>query len=122
MTINQIIILALIGLISGIFAGTMGVGGGLIIVPALVFFLGMSQHGAQGTSLAILLLPIGILAVLNYARNGYVNYKFAIIIVLTFIIGSYLGSVFSLHMPEKILKKVFGLIMLIVAIRMIVWK
>ena len=106
---------------AGFVGGSLGVGGGIIIVPVLVYILGLTQHQAQGTSLAVLLFPIGILAVINYAKNGYVNYKFAIVLILTFVIGSYFGSVFSIGMPDKVLKKIFGGLMLIAGIRMIIF-
>ena len=122
MTLYEIIILIIIGFLAGIVGGSLGLGGGIIIVPALVFILGFSQHEAQGTSLAVLLFPIGILAVLNYKKEGYVNFKFAIILMLAFVLGSYLGSVISVHLPDKILKKVFGIFMLLVSIKIILDK
>jgi uncharacterized membrane protein YfcA len=119
MSINEIIILIIIGFLAGVFGGTFGVGGGIIIIPALIFILGLSQHQAQGTSLAVLLFPIGILAVLNYTKNGYVNYKFAAILIVSFVLGSYLGSEISVHLPEKILRKVFGIFILLVSLKLI---
>ncbi|MBN1187665.1 MAG: sulfite exporter TauE/SafE family protein [Bacteroidales bacterium] len=121
MTAYQITVLIFAGLMAGFVGGTLSVGGGIIIVPVLVYILGLTQHQAQGTSLAVLLFPIGILAVINYAKNGYVNYKFALVLILTFVIGSYFGSVFSIHMPEKVLKKIFGGLMLIAGMRMIIF-
>ncbi len=122
MSINELIILIAIGFLAGIVGGSLGLGGGIIIVPALVFILGFSQHHAQGTSLAVLLFPIGILAVVNYAKNGYVNYKFAVVLILAFVLGSYLGSAISVHLPEKILKKIFGVFILIISVKMIIGK
>ncbi len=95
----------MIGLSAGIIAGALGVGGGIIIVPALVFIFGMSQHHAQGTSLAVLLFPIGILAVFNYYRKGYVNFKYALILIVAFVLGSYFGSLLSVNIPDSTLKK-----------------
>lgn len=122
MSINELILLIAIGFLAGIVGGSLGLGGGIIIVPALVFILGFTQHHAQGTSLAVLLFPIGILAVINYAKNGYVNYKYALVLIIAFILGSYLGSVISVHLPAKTLKKVFGIFMLIISIKMILGK
>ncbi len=122
MNMNEIMLLIVIGFIAGIVGGSLGVGGGIIIVPALVFLFGLTQHHAQGTSLAVLLFPIGILAVLNYTKNGYVNYKFAIILMLAFILGSYIGSEISVHLPAKTLKKAFGIFMLVVSLKMIIGK
>lgn len=119
MTIEQLIILICIGLLSGMLAGMMGVGGAIIVIPALVIFLGLSQHQAQGTSLAFMVPPIGILAAWNYWKEGYVNWRFALVLSLTFVVGAYLGSVFSIHIPQRILKKIFGLLLFVVAIKMI---
>ena len=122
MDLQQLILLALIGILAGIIAGGMGVGGGIIIVPALVFFFGLSQHQAQGTSLAVLLPPISLLAVIKYQKDGYINYKFAIVLALAFFLGSYLGGLFAVNLPAKTLKKIFGVLMLIAGIKMIFGK
>lgn len=122
MSVNELIILIVIGFLAGIVGGSLGLGGGIIIVPALVFILGFSQHEAQGTSLAVLLFPIGILAVINYTKRGYVNFKFALILMVAFVLGSYLGSVISIHLPDKILRKIFGIFMLLISIKMILDK
>lgn len=122
MSIVEIVILICIGLFAGIVGGTMGVGGGVVIVPALIFIFGLSQHQAQGTSLAVLLFPIGILAVINYAKNDYVNFKFAVILMLAFVLGSYVGSVVSINLSERALRKIFGIFMLLVSLKMIFWK
>jgi uncharacterized membrane protein YfcA len=119
MDIQQLIWLCLAGLLAGFVGGSMGVGGGIIIVPVLVFFFGFTQHEAQGTSLAVLLPPLSILAVINYHRNGYVNYKFAIVLALTFFLGSYLGGIFAVHLPSKILTRLFGVLMLMAGLKMI---
>ena len=119
MNFTEIIILASIGVVAGVISGSIGVGGGIVVVPALVFIMGFSQHDAQGTSLAFMLPPIGILAAYNYYKSGYVNWKFALIILLAFVIGAYVGSLISVNIPEKILRKVFGIFMLLVAAKMI---
>jgi|TARA_B100001063_G_C16779036_1_gene569052 uncharacterized membrane protein YfcA len=120
MTLLTIVILVVIGILAGILSGMIGVGGGIIIVPALVYFLGMSQHGAQGTSLALMLPPIGILAAINYYKAGELNIKYAAIIAVAFIVGGYLGSKLSLtYISEAMMKKVFGIIMLIAAIKLV---
>lgn len=120
MTLLTILILVVIGVLAGILSGMIGVGGGIIIVPALVYFLGMSQHGAQGTSLALMLPPIGVLAAMNYYKAGELNVKYALVIAVAFIIGGYLGSKLSLtYISEAMMKKVFGIIMLIAAIKLV---
>jgi uncharacterized protein len=122
MSTNEIIILILIGLSAGVLSGLLGIGGAIIMVPALVFFFGMSQHQAQGTSLAILLFPVGFMAFWNYYKQGYVNFRIAIITMLAFFIGGYLGSMAAIHIPAKILKIGFGILIVVLGIRMIFTK
>lgn len=119
MTSSTIIVLILIGFFAGILSGFVGVGGGIIIVPALVFFLGLTQHQAQGTSLFILAMPVVILAVLNYWKSGNVNWKFGLIIASTFVIGGFVGSRLSLKLSPGIVKLVFGIIMAYVSFKLI---
>ncbi len=119
MDFNTLLILIAIGLLAGLLSGFIGVGGGIIIVPALVYLLGLSQHGAQGTSLVLMLPPIGILAAYNYYRAGEVDIPYAIVIGLAFIVGGYFGSKISLKLSPHVVKFVFGLLMLYVSIRMI---
>ncbi|WP_336517436.1 sulfite exporter TauE/SafE family protein [Pollutibacter soli] len=119
MTTHTIIVIILTGLAAGMLGGMVGVGGGIIIVPALVYFLAFSQHQAQGTSLALMLFPVGILGVLNYYKRGYVDFRYAGLLAIGFVLGSYLGSKFSLSLPEANIKKVFAVIMIIVAIKML---
>lgn len=119
MDIYTISVLVLTGLAAGILGGFIGVGGGIIVVPALVVFLGLSQHTAQGTSLTMMLPPIAILAVMNYYKAGEVNFKYGIILALTFVVGGYLGSKLSLKLDPNKVKFIFGVFMLIVAVRLI---
>ncbi|MGB0166441.1 MAG: sulfite exporter TauE/SafE family protein [Luteibaculum sp.] len=122
MSIQTLFILILIGVLAGILSGFVGIGGGVVIVPALVLFLGLSQHEAQGTSLALMLPPIGALAVYNYYKTGNLNLKYAVVIAICFILGGYLGSKMSLAIsPEKV-KKIFGFFMLLVALKLIFTK
>ena len=121
MEISNIIILVIIGLAAGALSGMFGIGGGLIIVPSLVFFLGMTQHGAQGTSLGLMLLPVGILAAWNYWKVGNLNIQYGLIIALTFVVGGYFGSKISLGLDEVLLKRIFGVLMLVVAVKMILF-
>lgn len=122
MPTSQLIILLIIGLLGGIVSGSLGVGGGIIIVPALVYFIGFNQHLAQGTSIAILLPPTGILAAMQYYKKGFIDIKVAIILMTIFVVGAYLGSLISLNIPAKTLKKVFGLFMLVISLKMIFGK
>lgn len=121
MTIQIIVILVIIGLCAGMLSGLIGVGGGIIVVPALVYFLGFTQHEAQGTSLGLLLLPVGILAVLNYYNKGYIDIKVVAIMCLAFVIGGWWGSKLSLSLPEKTVKNVFGVVMIYTAFKMFGW-
>ena len=115
-------ILILIGLAAGFFGGMVGLGGGVIMIPALVYFLGMTQQGAQGTSLAVMLPPVGLLAVMNYYRAGQMNIKYALIIAATFLIGGYFGSKVALNIPVATMKKIFGGALLLIALQMILKK
>ena len=122
MDIQQLVFLIIVGLLAGFIAGSMGVGGGIIIVPALVLLFGFSQHQAQGTSLAVLLPPISIFAVIKYHQSGYIDYKFAAVLAVTFFLGSFLGGVFAIHLPARTLTRIFGVLMLIAGFRMIFGK
>ena len=121
MTAQIVIILVLIGLFAGMLSGLIGVGGGIIVVPALVFFLGFTQHEAQGTSLGLLLLPVGILAVSNYYKQGYIDIKVVAIMCLAFVVGGWLGSKLSLALPADTVKKIFAIILFYTAIKMMDW-
>lgn len=119
MDTQTILILVGIGVTAGILSGFVGVGGGVVIVPALMYALSMNQYEAQGTSLFVLLLPVGILAVMNYWKSGNINWQFGIIIAVTFVIGGYIGSKVALKISPNLVKLIFGLIMLYVSFRMI---
>ena len=119
MSTSMILILIGIGILTGVMAGMLGIGGAIIMIPALVFILGISQQTAQGTSLAVMLPPVGILAAYNYYKAGQVNIKFAIILAVFFLVGSYFGSKLALTLPQNVLKKVFGVLLLLVALRML---
>ena len=119
MSTTMILILIGIGILTGVMAGMLGIGGAIIMIPALVFILGISQQTAQGTSLAVMLPPVGILAAYNYYKAGQVNIKFAIILAIFFLVGSYFGSKLALTLPQNVLKKVFGVLLLLVALRML---
>lgn len=114
----EIAIYLIVGLAAGIMSGFLGIGGGIIIIPALTMILGFSQQQAQGTSLALLLPPIGILAVMNYYKAGSVNLKAAAFMALTFIIASYFSSKIAVQVPEQMLKKVFATFLLFYALKL----
>ena len=109
----------LLGLVAGILSGLIGIGGGIIIIPVLVFIFGFSQHMAQGTTLALLVPPIGLLAALMYYKQGYVDVKVALYICIGFIVGSFFGAKFAMGLSGAVLEKIFGVALLIIALKMI---
>ncbi len=118
----QSALLILLGVTAGAASGLVGIGGGIILVPALVFLFGLSQHQAQGTTLALMVPPIGIIAAWAYWRHGYVDLRFAGLICIGFLIGSLIGARFSLGLSNAVLQKVFGVSLLLLAIKMILTK
>ncbi len=122
MTTSIIVSLIIIGLLAGMLSGLVGVGGGIIMVPLLVLLVGFSQHQAQGTSLTVLLVPVTAVAVFNYYKEGYVNWKYAMIIAIFFVIGSYFGSKLAVDLDQKMLKKIFGIVLLFIAGKMLLEK
>jgi hypothetical protein len=118
MNIQTLLILVLIGLFAGAFGGILGISGAIIIIPSLVFFVGLNQHQAIGTSLAFALPPIGILAMLNYYNAGQVNFKYAMILAVAFLIGSFFSSKLATNIPENTIRKIFSIFLVLVAIKM----
>jgi len=119
---ETVLIVLVIGVFAGAFGGFIGIGGGLIVVPCLVYFVGMSQHTAQGTSLAMMLPPIGVLAVYNYYKQGNVDFKVAAILCISFVAGSFFGSKIALSLSADQIKKAFGVIIILIGIKMVFWK
>ncbi|KGO89497.1 sulfite exporter TauE/SafE family protein [Flavobacterium suncheonense] len=121
MALSTLLMLMLIGLLAGMLSGLIGVGGGIIMVP-LLLLMGFSQHQAQGTSLAVLVVPVTAVAVYNYYKEGYIDWRFAAVIAIFFVVGGYFGSKLAISVDQKILKKVFGVILLLIAGKMILGK
>jgi uncharacterized protein len=119
MDIQTILIIIMIGVAAGMLSGFVGVGGGIIIVPSLIYFIGFSQKAAQGTSLGLILLPVGILAVLQYYKQGHIDVKVVGVLAVGFLAGSYFGSKIALSLPDDTVKKVFAVLMIIIAIKML---
>lgn len=115
------LVLILIGAVAGALSGLVGIGGGIVIVPALVLLLGFTQKHAQGTTLAMLAVPVGIFAVVTYYRAGYVNIKAALWLGLGFLVGAGLSSLAAVRLPEHTMARVFGGILLLVAARLLVF-
>ena len=119
MDVSTFCILGLTGLAAGFLGGMVGVGGGIIMVPMMVFVLGMSQKTAQGTSLAVMMIPISIgVAAYNYYKSGQVNIVYALIIAAFFAVGGYFGSRLALSIDQGWIKKIFAVLLVIVAIKM----
>ncbi len=112
----------LLGLIAGVASGLVGIGGGIIIVPALVFIFKFSQHQAQGTTLALMIPPIGILAAWTYFKEGYVDIRVAILVCIGFVVGGYFGAKIASIIPDLMLEKIFGTVLVITGLYMIFWK
>lgn len=121
MTVQIILLLALIGLAAGVLSGLVGVGGGIIVVPALIFFLSFSQQQAQGTSLGLLLLPVGILAAFNYYKQGHIDMRVVGIMAIAFVVGGWLGSKWALALPEATVRRIFAIILFYSAFKMMAW-
>jgi len=119
MAVMHSLLYVLLGLAAGAFSGLIGVGGGVIIVPALVFLFGLSQHAAQGTTLALLVPPIGLLAAWTYYKEGFVDLHIAALICVGFFLGGFLGAKFANHLSNLALERVFGVAMLFIALKMI---
>ncbi len=121
MSIQTVFLLLLIGLFAGILSGLVGSGGGIIIVPALIYFMSYNQHQAQGTSLGVLLLPVGILAVINYYNKGFIDIKVVAFISIAFVVGGWLGSKLALSLSQETVRKIFAIVLFYTAFKMMGW-
>ena len=122
MDVQIVLSLVLIGILAGILSGLVGVGGGVVMVPLLVLLLGFNQHQAQGTSLAVLVVPVTAVAVYTYHKEGFIDWRYVGIIAVFFVVGGYFGSKIAVGLDQKMLKKVFGLILLLIAGKMLLGK
>jgi uncharacterized membrane protein YfcA len=110
-----------IGLVAGVFAGMFGIGGGLIIVPALVFLMGFKELQAIGTSLAALIPPVGLLGAMEYHRNGYIDVKVALVIAAGLAVGAIFGAKIIIGLPPVVIRRIYGTFLLVIAARMLLW-
>lgn len=122
MNTMSIFLYLLLGLMTGILSGLIGIGGAIIIIPSLVLGFGMSQHTAQGTTLALMVPPIGLLAAWTYYKAGFVDFKVAALICLGFFVGGFIGARFVTDIPDLLLRRIFGLVLLLAALKMIFTK
>ena len=118
-TTTTVLILLAIGLFSGMLGGLVGIGGGVVLVPALIYILGFSQLNAQGTSLALIMFPVGVLGVINYYKQGHIDFNIVFILAVGFVIGSFLGSKFAMNIPQAFVRKSFAMLMIIIAMKML---
>lgn len=109
----------ILGLFAGALSGIVGFGGGIVIIPALVYIFGLSQKMAQGTTLALLVPPIGLLAAWAYYKQGYVDIKIALLICIGFILGSFIGGQIAIELPTKLITKIFGWAIILIGARMV---
>jgi uncharacterized protein len=119
---TNIVLYLILGVLAGMLSGLVGIGGATIIIPALIFMFGLSQHMAQGTTLALMVPPIGILAAWTYYQKGFVDFKIAGFICLGFLLGGLLGAKIAIGLPAPLLKKMFGIFLLMVSLKMIFFK
>ena len=119
MTVSQICGVILLGVTTGFTSGVLGIGGGVILVPALVYLMGFSQHLAQGTTLSLLCFPVGIAAATTYYREGMVQWNVALLLFCGFLLGSFVGARCAIAMPEIWLKRLFGVCLLALGTRML---
>ena len=119
MNITLLVSLVSIGLLAGFFSGFLGIGGSVIMIPLMILLLGFNQHSAQGTSLAVLAIPVTFLAAFNYYQSGHVNWRYALLIAITFMIGGYFGSKIAISINQVLLKRIFGGVLILVALKII---
>lgn len=116
---TEIVGFVLVGLAAGVLSGLLGIGGAVVIIPALVFLFGFTQHRAEGTTLALMIPPIGLLAVLPYYRNGHVDVRAAAIICAGFFVGGLIGGSLSVGISAPVLQKIFAVLLILIAVKML---
>ena len=118
---NQTIVIILLGAVTGFVAGLAGVGGGIVIIPVLVMLLGYSQHQAQGTAISLLSIPVSIAAAWTYYRSGFVDLKIVGFLAVGFVVGGYFGAKVAVQLPNVLLQRLFGVLLITIGLRMVVF-
>tara|TARA_A100001035_G_scaffold220908_1_gene181072 strand:- start:422 stop:790 length:369 start_codon:yes stop_codon:yes gene_type:complete len=118
MSFSALMLLIVIGLLSGSLSGLVGVGGGIIMIPLLISFFGFTQLNAQGTAIVAMLPPIGILAAINYYQEGYVRWEYSLVIAIAFVVGGFFGSKLSISISQHLVRQIFAIILFIVALKL----
>lgn len=113
------ILIILLGLFGGILSGMLGIGGATLIIPGLIYFANLDQKTAQGTSLALLMLPVVFTAFINYYKHGFFHKTYALLLVLAFPIGAYIGSILAIYMDSGLLRKIFAFFLIFIALKML---
>ena len=116
---NTVLVLLAVGLVAGFLSGLIGIGGGIIIVPVLVYLLAVDLKTAQGTTLFMFMLPVGVLGVFNYYKAGHVDFKYAAVMAITFVVGSYFGSKSAITIDTKLVKQIFAIVIILIGIKML---
>ncbi len=119
MNLTSIILLLIIGILAGTISGLLGIGGGIIVVPALIYVFGMIQHQAQGTSLGLLSIPVALSGAINYYKSGNIDIKMVLILAVAFIAGAYGSSLLAVKLSGNVLKKIFAIFLIITAIKIL---
>jgi uncharacterized membrane protein YfcA len=114
----QLVVGGLIGLAGGVLSGLFGIGGGVVIVPLLILFAGLSARQAAGTSLAALLLPVGLLGVLEYWRAGLIDVQLAAVVAVGILVGAFLGARLAIGLPDEVIQRAFGVLLVVIGLRL----
>lgn len=122
MEMTRVLLFLVLGVTAGALSGLIGIGGGVIIIPALVFLFGLSQHQAQGTTLALMIPPIGLLAAWTYYKQGFVDLRIAALICVGFFVGGLFGAKLATSISNEVLSKIFGVVLLLMSVKMLLGK
>jgi uncharacterized membrane protein YfcA len=114
----QLVVAGLIGLVGGVLSGLFGIGGGVVIVPLLILFAGLTAKQAAGTSLAALLLPVGLLGVVEYWRAGYIDVRLAALVAVGILIGAFIGARLAIGLPNEVIQRAFGVLLVLIGLRL----